>query len=205
MLADDCVVLKIQMLAGSDLCEIVMGLGDVESLVSPSTSCQSAVETFIELGLSPLLACLSPDTSVIGVEAHGLVPGHIPYRVNFPVGTQPGTSEGTVMPANVSAIVHFYEDVDSMSPGNPLKPSRNSIPGLSEDDVVTKFLVSTLVDSLEAYAQTLVDGMAASSGPAALWKRIMTAAVQETAAEVAVCVAKSVSAVVGSVRRRLKP
>jgi len=100
--------------------------------------------------------------------------------------------------------VQFYPDMASLSPGNDLQSTRTSIPGISEDDVVKKYITAGLRTAIETFADKLIEGFVGGS-TSSVWRRVLSSAMKETGQEVALIVEKAVTQVVGSVRRRLKP
>jgi hypothetical protein len=190
---------------GDDWAECVFGVADTEEVVTPSNICKAAVEGFITDCLSLWLDLMSVDAQVVGISAHGVVPGAIPYRVNFVLGSQMGTREGSVMPANVSGIVHFYGDPADGSPGQRVRTSKSSVPGLSEDDVTSKYLSSDWVTAAEALAGQFITGFVGGGVAGSSFKRLLSAVTREFDEDIRTCTTWLVKQVVGSVRRRLYP
>jgi hypothetical protein len=167
--------------------------------------CKDAVDAFQVDALPSLQACLSEQAQITGISAQGLVPGRIPHRENYVLGTYLGGIEQNTLPPNVSGIVDFYFASSDVSPGNKTVVSHTSIPGLPETEVDGKTVSVTLRGLLDTFAEKFVVGIASGDEDFSAWKRINSAAKKAIGDTVRVTIYKVTSDIVGSVRRRLFP
>jgi len=204
VLCDNGVIVAVDFNIEGDFAQIVIPLASTDT-GDPATMCADALLGF-ETTMIPLLqACMADTSSVIGLEVHGMVPGCIPARRNYAIGANAGSIAGDSLPSNVGGICDFYFDPSDVSPGNKTKVSHNTVPGLMDEAADGKTILGATLTALESFAQQLVTGYTGGGVDTLLWKRVH--AVVKTAGEtlLRIAIQSAINAVVGSVRRRLKP
>lgn len=157
---------------------------------------RSICAAYEDVALPLLTACLAPEAAVECIYARRIAPTPgIPFLI---VETSsPGELGTECVPSNAAAVISLYTSLASRS-----GRGRQYISGVPEDYVADGVMEAPLVTALEAYAQALIDGIAAPAPYDGAWVLCIYSPLLDDSNDVEF---KVVSPSMGSMRSRRQP
>ncbi len=196
--------LTIQFLTGGDRSAVVVPLLEVGGVgITFGNLCRKCIDDFKLMMMTDLLGFLVDETSVMGLQADGMLNGRTPYREIYDATSFQGTLTGVPLPPSSGVITNFYGDPADFPTGSRTRVSRNTYCCIPEGDVSGKILDAGVQAPAEAYASALVTGFTSFFG--GIWIRGMKQVSNNTDFETPLAASSQVRSVVGSMRRRLYP
>lgn len=164
--------------------------------------CESADGSLLAL----IVPCLSASAYISFVEAHGMMNGFVPHRIDYGPADNPGTGAAGAETSQVGALMVFYSDAEDINEGSGIKVGKNTLPGLDDAEVVSGVIAAGLTADLEALAAGLTEGITNTGSGGGKWYRVCSAPVVKTSPQDVIRVGKwVVRGYTGTQRRRLLP
>lgn len=174
MTSEKGVLVTVGIVSGSNRAALVIPLATTAEVATGNDICQLAVEAVEESTfMTHLLACLSEDSYVAFIQAHGQDNAKIPYRTDFSADTLPGTGAAGVMPTSVGILITFYAEPGDLAENDRLRHSRMIIPGIPSAFMTAGMLSTAGQAAGLLVAQDLVGGFVKTGDAAPVWYRVM--------------------------------
>lgn len=156
-----------------DRCCITMMLYHDSSTITAGNLCEDAVNSVISTIVPLLQPVISENAHISFVQAEGVLPLTIPYRVDIATGQADGTNGPEPFPTSVGLLMDFYSDPDSLPPASErIRVAKNCIPGIPDSVVTGDVLDDTdTYNALEALASALATGFESDIDASAKWYR----------------------------------
>lgn len=197
------VLLTVGFVSGADRWEIVQPVSTDEPSATATNLCKHATDDWNAGPAADLLAGISSSTSLVWVQAEGMVDGAVPNRIDYNVGARPGDMGASLMPTSCAALLIYYVDPASLEIAARMRSAKTFVSGLDSDLVDGDILDPTVVTALAAYAGNMANGYGWVGGTKN-WYRVGAAkrAADTTLENVGVYLVRHY---IGTQRRRMVP
>lgn len=169
------VIVGVGIRVGNDRTEILVPMAGDGFTLTPDQLARAAVDAMENNGLPVLLPCLSSDAEVSYISGEPMQNGNVPFRKDYPAGTNPGTRAAGAAPSNVAALLSFYGDPTQTPPGGRTRIGKNFLAGIAKGDLVGDLLVGALQAVLQTLADALFGGIASTIPGGGQWYRVVKA------------------------------
>jgi hypothetical protein len=152
----------------------------VMPLVTDATSlgldeqCKDCATSFQDAVLGDVLSCLSVDGFCSYIQATGMTPGAVPFRIPYGPSDNPGTDSGSAAPTQVAALGVIYQDPADEGIGvKRIRQARTFFAGLSLTSLNGNFIGSTLRTSINTVMTELQAGFVSEMSSSNKWYRVL--------------------------------
>lgn len=150
--------------AGQFMQNILTFQSTVTNSTTPETDSNALIVAYTSTMLTPLMACLSPDTSLLGMKAERINNTGGPSTIQVPsssiVGTFTGPIENTRMAALITAD---YYSADSTPP--QWRVGKQFLGGIPKTAQTDNAWLGPFVVAVQAYAAALIADASSTPGP----------------------------------------
>lgn len=137
--------------------------------------CRDAVDSWNAAPQIDFLNICSSDLSITFIQAEGMVPGSVPYRIDFALNTVIGTRAAGALPMNVAGLLSYYEDPSQVPVGEKIRVAKTFIPGLADGDVVGNTVGVGATAPMEQYGNSMQNGYQSLFDVTKKWYRVISA------------------------------
>jgi hypothetical protein len=167
---------NIGVVVNNDRTVITAPMGWDGSIEDENAIAASLCNALQEQTFTELRALLSADAYISYVSAEGFYPGQVPFRIDYPSTSFPGTLSADPVPSQVAGLLFFYQDARSHGFGRKrIRMGKTFIPGIPKDQTVK----DDLIDAWHTAAITLAvhwqSGFSSSVlNPDVTWYRVLS-------------------------------
>lgn len=171
MINDNGIMCTIGYIVNGDYCACVLPFA-TDGTIDKNESCSDFLNAFEDGPLDDFIALLSSDVYISFIAADGMIDGIAPWRFDFAVTDKPGTRGANPAPAQVSALLFFYEDGRDVDDGAKISIGKNFVSGISQDDLLGDIISDDLVVACGTFLDDVQNGF--TDAKSNKWYRVLS-------------------------------
>ncbi len=169
-------MLTVGVVVNSDRCACVFPFSYSETPDDENVIAASLVDAFQTNAVGPFCDLLSSDAYVSFLQAEGMRPGNVPFRLTYAQSDRPGTGSAGVMPSSVGGLLYWMEDQRDIGfTPKKIREGKCFVPGIPRDQVMGDVVITTWQTLGQVFTNMLQGFMSASTTlPSLKWWRVLS-------------------------------
>lgn len=159
------IMLTVGLVTNNDRWEIVLPIAPEPTTTHTGvTACVDAAAGFFANALAVLLPCFSGATSLVFIQAEGMVDGFIPARQDYAPGAHVGGGGLGAMPTSVAGLILYYGDPGQTLPKKHTRVGKNFMAGIDSAEVTGDHISDHLAGLYQTFALLMMNGFLGQDG-----------------------------------------